>query len=785
MIRFGSGISLAGSLLTLAFLSACGGGVTTTVVQNPVPASIILCLAPTITCSSGLNLSLEVGHFQGLTPTARDQSGTVVTETFSFQSSNPSVLTIAGNGAICAGTWDSLTAPQVCTPGPTGVSQLTATAQGVTSPPVAVYVHQHITNVTISKVPNQPPTLSSLCYSKGGPSGPEGAIYQAFAFSGNADITASVGPFSWQSVQLTGQIAGAVSLSSPPVGAPLNQEIASANLPGITPFFAIADTFHSQPVRFETCPVQSIVVNAPGTLATSFVVNTSTTTTLQATVTDILGMKLTGIPLTWSSTNPLSISASGSTSTIYGSIGAASAAALGEGAVSASCTPPSCNGGISPSLPIYPQEPISFVVKSTSAPTSPTAYATSTGCSAAITACTPTVVPISRTASNTPFTAGSPVTLPFSPNSMVYDSRGAQAYLGVDSAAFGSRGLMTFSAAGASAVARVAGKVLAVIQNVVLSNSQTATLVVISDTVDVPNQVFIYNSSSGASTSFLMDNAVAAAFSPDGLKAYVVSGSKCPGTLSAGCLLVYSAADPAVMLPLSAPATDAAFIGQGSLGYLAGGDPAGASFLPTCFDPTLPLSLSLGSVNLASQMIRQLPDGLSALALAPPNIQSVSAAIAGVAAVDVPGCLAPVGFLTVTNTPGPKFNLGVGVFTPTQFMISPDGSAAYILGEIPQTPPNPPLRFPFIIVFNLATQIPSNISLAGSAVPLSASVSPAGDFLFVGADDGMVHIIDTASQTDTQQISFPFPANALCFGPGNPATPPPVTCLPDLVVVQP
>jgi hypothetical protein len=248
-------------------------------------------------------------------------------------------------------------------------------------------------------------------------------------------------------------------------------------------------------------------------------------------------------------------------------------------------------------------------------------------------------------------------------------------------------------------------------------------------------------------------------------------------------LLISSTVEAAQTVPLPAPATDVAFIGEGSFAYFAGGDPAGTAVLPTCSDPN-PL-LSLGSLNMASQFIRPLPDGQSALALAPPNVQKVTAAITGVATSGLEGCPAPRGFLTISNAVSPAFNLGVGAFTPTQFIIAPDGSAAYILGETPQTPPNPPLRFPFVIVFNLSTQTPSNISLAGNAVPLTASLTPAGDLLFVGADDGAVHVIDTATMADTQQITFPFPANSLCFGPGIPPTQAPVTCLPDLVAVRP
>src|SRR5260370_1075691 len=194
MGRFASETSLACILLGCVFLPACSSNKTTNVVTNPVPASIDFCLSPSSSCAGGLNVSLEVGQNQVLTATARNSAAQILSETFSFLSSNPAVLTIATNGIACAGTWDSLTIPQVCTPGPTGITQVTATAQGVSSPPVTIYVHQHITGITISKVPNQPATLSTACFSKGAPSGPESAIYEASAFNGTADITSSVWP---------------------------------------------------------------------------------------------------------------------------------------------------------------------------------------------------------------------------------------------------------------------------------------------------------------------------------------------------------------------------------------------------------------------------------------------------------------------------------------------------------------------------------------------------------------------------------------------------------------
>ncbi len=751
MGRIVSGTSLAYIFLSCVFLAACSSPKTTNVVLNPIPSSVSLTPSP--------DVSLEVGKTQVFIPAARSVLGIQESETFSFQSSNPAVLTIANNGTACAGNWDSLSTPQVCSPGQVGVAQLTATAQGVSSPPVTVYVHQHITSVSLSKAATQPPTLSVNCLSKGAPAGPESWLFEAFAFNGGADITSSVGPFSWQA------LSSNVRISAPPPSAPLNQEIVTASVPGQALIFASANGTNSQPAQVETCPVQTISLSAVGNPGTSFVVNTGSSTTLDATVKDSLGMTITGVPLTWTSSNPISARASGATSNVFGSVGTVSASAIGATAVIASCTPPTCNSGIKPSLPIYPQSAISFTVRSSTSPANPTVYVSTTACSTANptnATCSPTIVPITRSSSTSAFSVGRPSALPFSPNSMVFDSNGTNAYLGVDSSNFGQNGLMVFSGTSVSRFTSAFGAVLAV--------SPDGRLVVVSDTTDIPNQVIVFDTTNHTAAPFLFDGASAAAFSPDNLKAFIVSGKSCPGANSAGCLLVYSKVDASQTIPLTLPATDVAFLGNGMVGYLAGGDPAGMSFLPTCDDP---VPLPLGTVNLASQMIRALPDGRTILALSPPNVQSVTATVTGTPVVDVPdsGCPMPRGSLLVSNSVGPVSPLGQS-FTPTQFIVSSGGAMAYILGET-----QPAARLPFIIVFNIGAQTSSAIPLAGNATPLGASISPAGDLLFVGADDGAVHVIDTSSQSDLQQVTFPFPANELCFGPGSPPTRVPLTAV--------
>src|SRR5204863_1542643 len=93
----------------------------------------------------------------------------------------------------------SLSTPQICTPGPVGTAQVTATAQGISSPPTTVYVHQHIENITMTPIPFQTPPNSQNCFSK-----TQIFNYQASAFTRGStaliDITPTVGPFTWQAL---------------------------------------------------------------------------------------------------------------------------------------------------------------------------------------------------------------------------------------------------------------------------------------------------------------------------------------------------------------------------------------------------------------------------------------------------------------------------------------------------------------------------------------------------------------------------------------------------------
>jgi hypothetical protein len=734
MGKFFSAISLAFLILACILLPSCGSSSSTKISPEITPTSVSM--------SPGPNISLEVGKGVAF-------SVTPAADKFTFQSSNTAVVTIADNGQACAGTWNSLSVPQVCTPGNPGIAQVTASTLGVTSPPVTIYVHAPITSIAISKVPGQPQTLRTDCISKGIVHGPEKWLLQATAFNGSTDITSSVGPFSFQ--QINPGSSNIVTLSKPPNSAQgcllspqnqcLNQEIVTANTPGVGQIYASAGPFVGQPISVETCHVNSISIAAAGNdpSITSFLVNSGTSTTLNATVKDIAGQNVTGVPLTWSTSNPISVGASGvSTGSVFGSIGTASGSGAGQSTVIASCTPPTCNAGIKPTLPIYPQAAFNFDVRSTSSAASPTVYATTTGCNTTTATCTPTLVPVSRASATSPFTAGGPTALASTPNSFVFDTAGT-AFLGVNTSDFRQHGLMVLSGSSVSQVLSAPGKVLA--------TSPDNNSVVISDTVDSPNLLFICTNCSSSSrtvTTFQISGATAAAFSPDNLKAYILAGNK---------LYVYSKLDPLQTIDLNVAGKDVAFHPEGGFAYVA----AGGSLTPYRTCDNAPISSATLNTSNTPLLIRPLPDGNTLLVLDPPNIDLVS--VTSLTAVACSG--------TVTDTTS-SFDLGEGSFIPTQFFVSPDGSTAYILGN--SSAGNPPSRIPVVMVFNVNTQTASTLSLSNSATPLSASLSPDGKLLFVGADDGTLHVIDTTSGNDIQQVTFPFPTNELCFGPGNPLT---------------
>ncbi len=723
MRKFGSvGFAVLG-LAWLAGITGCGSGSPVSTTTYPVPASISLNPTPTA--------SMEIGTTLSFTAVATNSAGAQVTEPINYQSSNPAVVTIAANGQACAGSWDSLATPQICTPGRVGAAQVSATAQGVTSPTATVYVHAHIDDLTLQPAPNQNilPCLSA------NPALNQTLIYEGHAFSRGIDITPTVGQFTFAAenatvAKLSNTAPGLANMLN---GVSLTQVQITAGIPGITPLYVTAGNTISSPVSYTTCPVQSITLT----------VSSSTTSTQQITptVTDTLGNQLLNPPLTYSSSNPASVTvnSSGSVSETTGTGGAAT--------IIGSCTPPTCNVGFSPSLPTYPQNVVTEEVNSGTTAPSGTVYVTSTGC-AGIDACFTGVVPIAYP-SNT--VATGPV-LSAAPNSLVINGQGTQAYLGTKSGILsGGPGLIilgfTGTAASVTQVPAAPGKALAA--------SPDGTKVIVSDTVNNPNQVYIVDTSNSQSTvtAYPISGATAASFSPDSLKAFILAGST---------LYIYSKVDALKTIALGAPATDVAFLTEGAFAYLAGGSVTGstpnvATVYRTCDDG----KADTVSGAAVPALIRALPDATKMVALAPPNVE-----IIGVTASPV-GCTPAVSDVLLSS-----YNLGQGDFSQSlkQFILSEDGTTTYIVSS----------SLSSILVFNTSALTSGSIALQGNVYPVQATLTPDGGHLYVAASDGNVHVLDTNLAADVLQITFP--QNFCLTSAGQPE---PFPCKPDLIAVKP
>jgi hypothetical protein len=736
----------------LVALTGCSSSGPTRNTVFPAPAKITL--------SPATDVSLDVGSTtQTFTATPQNNKGTTITTPVTFASSNTAVLTVASNGVACAGTWDSLTAPQICTPGPVGTAQVTATSHGISSPPTTVFVHQHVDSISISLVPGQ--TLpAGPCFSKG-----QSVNYQATALSHGLDVTAGVGPFNWQTVTIGVATLDIATPTLPVSGLVTGQARVTADAPGVTSLFASVGTVNSQPLDFNTCAVQSIVLAVTGGTTNSINVTSGGSAIVTATVVDTMGNTITGVPLTWSSSQSSSVGAA--------TTGSVTTSKAGGASVIASCAPPTCNIGLQPLAPIYPENVIDVVSNPAATTTTATAatetiYVTSTGVNssgdcATTPGCFSTLVPLTSPAN----ALGAAVNLPATPNSLVFDRQSAKAYLGTDFGFLGTRGLMVVTPGSPPTVSEfkgVTGKVLAV--------SPDGKTVILSDTKATPNQVFVFNTTNNTSTALPIVGATAADFTPDNLKAYIVAGST---------LYVFSTLTPLKTIPLAAPATQVSFLPEGGFAFFAGGEASSITARKTCTDveeagqtvttPTTPTFLKTLSKPIT---VGGVTYEESVLAVDSPGIDLFGAKVSIPPPPFTTPCPLDLTNSTLniaTNSPA-FFNLGQGNFVPTQLIISQDGTRAYVLAS----------NIGSVMIFNVGNQTSTAIPLSGDAIPVQGSLNASGTLLYVAAADGLVHVLDTQNGGDVQQISFPSDVTTLQAGLCLGTT---VPCNPDLIAVKP
>ena len=819
MHRCGSGFLLTLAISVVAAFTGCLGKSSSNSGNGGVSS---------ITLSPGSTISLETGGTQGFSASAKDALGKTILGLniqFIVASGNPNAaapLSVASNGAACAGTWD----PSVtqCSAGTLGIALVTAVANGVSSPVTTVYVHQHVDSIQIIKItPPPPPQQQYDCFYQG-----QTWQFEAIAYNSNGvDITGTVGPMSWSS-------------SNPSVVTPtptvFNQVQTTARTPGITQLFASITGATSAPYPYTTCLIKAIYLQIGGDAqaGNSITVNNGGSVPITATAIDTLfgiapgdTAPLASPPLTWSTTNP-EVAAFSSTTNTSGSNSASARANLGGATLTASCSPPSCNIGVLPGLPIYASDgtlpngtqgygTISVDVTSASTSKVPTytAWAATTDCANAV-GCTSALFSLAPTTSGTN-AVGTIVSLPRTPNSMMFNHQSsARVYFGTNEGLMyvdvgtASPSVVEVSSSSTPCNASLCGKVLTI--------SNDGKLVVVSDTVSTPSQVYIFNGGGATAPVDLIipgETATAAAFSPDQLKLFILT--------NIGNMYVYSTVDALTSVPVGTSVTDVKFSADGSFAYVAGTpDAVSVSAYSTCSLPGNP-SVDIGKVVASSTPLQLFPvpnvqadsQGLTQtiLALEPPNIEFLTAQ--QFTQVPIPyqhplqlTCNPP----TIQSfTKGAIFDLGQGNFTPIYSQLVNDGAEMIIVGH----------GIPAVLLFNVSDGTTKSVPLSGSpatgcpqcagnSFPLSASASTDGSQVYVAACDqypnndqtkpctaGSVHIVNTCGvqpcnappalgEGDFQQVPYVNINDAnnpnMCNNQGG--TSPPV-CLPNLVAIKP
>jgi len=763
------------------FLAACGGSKPPG--ASPFPAKITL--------NPATSASMQLGSTLVFTASAQNGSNTNISPTFTYTSSNPGVVDISPAGSACAGSWN---APyyNVCTPAGGGTAQITASALGATSPPTLVFVHPPIDNIQVTLVPpvNSPPpacpgqtalpaacninfnaNAANYCVSQN-----QVQTLQATAYSQGVDITASVGPFTWNQANLNvvtiTPIVSSANTSS--INVPTNQATVVSNTPGQTEVVASASGVASQPYVAATCPVQCIALQlgtngSQNIGTTSFITNKGTSETITATAVDVQGCIVPKPPLTWTSSSPAAITAGSATTGCSASTTCTIATPQpGAAAITASCTPPTCNIGfpLNPAgyptgslyipQPVYPVTAISGLVTGATTPAS--VLASSQDCYSN----SQCAVALYDIATNTNV-AGSPTSLPTPPNSVMFDPAGDKAYAGsqygallITSANIGSSSTSPFTALPASGtpLGLVTGKVIAV--------SPNGALAVFSDTVSTPNQVYVVNASSTSATTTALNinSATTAAFSPDNSKAFILGDG-------GNTLYVYSTLQALQAYPLTAPADAIAFSSSGAFVFIAGGSStSNIDVLNTCDNS--PASLSITGLPATPTFLKMVPPGSAPMGNASvPALQTdgldvfIGLDSTGIDIIATttktqltttpltPLCplqeialAEPVGQTTPFNPI--HINLQKGTFLPLSFFLSPDGTRVYIVTSDQG-----------VLVYNFSTQSTSGIPLNGNAAPVAGDMTVDGTLLYVAGTDGVLHELNTATALDVMEIPFP------------------------------
>jgi trimeric autotransporter adhesin len=722
--------------------------------------------------TTGISMGFgQTGQLQS--PTATNcNGGSETVAAYTYGSSNLNLIDVSSTGALCGGTWNRhspggiadftiCTAPTPaaiaagCTgtgTAPTCLVNMTASGDGVTSNTLPVWVHPSVTTIQLSLASptgapnytgcfsqNQTSQLDAIAFVSGistpfcAPAGTTGIP------AGVPDCSVNLGHFTYTPVNAT-----IVTIDQ--------NGVATAHQPGSTAITAAISNVSSTAGFFPTCPPATIQVQIPSTISSNpFVgsVTPGTAVPLTTTITDTQGSQITGLSLSYSSTNPLEIS--------VGSSGSVSTAFPSTAAITATCTPPSCNpsvitqiGQLGTGLPVV----------------SNSVRLTSTGRSSTYLWMASPQSDFFEPVDLNTGTIGSPIKLPYIPNSMVLDPGGNNLYFG------NYRELMAFSSS-----TNAVSKEDTTVPGVVLAVSPDSSTVVIAD--QIRQVIYLYTVSTAVHTS-IGGLGTRAAFSPDGTTLYVTGPNSLyihnsfsgwsvydnlPTQTGAGCTLDNSGTSPfcspdlAVTIPsegifLSGPTDTTAY----SFCPVTTTTPfvyyPGAATVPAATDH---ITATTDRVHILGANVNSLTDiylGTASSPGVPIESNPADAALNGT-------CIRPatpgntVAGLTFQATAVAPQTLPVTASSIDQVVASPDSTIAFVTYTAPAGTASPVLpAYTISSTFGEAGTL-SPVTLSGTATaPLAGIFSPDNSMFFVGtAGDNLVHFVDVPTLTDTKTIN--------------------------------
>jgi hypothetical protein len=511
-----AGISISGCVRNPAgnYCNGLGYGITDTQVSE-------ITLQPQVA-----GISLAFGQTTQIQPpsatTCKGTNVAVSSNSYTYGTTNNQLVDLSPSGGICAGTWNRNTGggiadytycyypnPLPSTGGlPYGIAYITATADSVTSNPVEVYIHAPVTSIGLvttalsSSSPlqcfsqNQTAQLDAQgCYVSNGTQyefcAPSSVTAANYACRGGLAPGVTSVPSCGSSIGTLNFSVGTSSVAT--INATTN--VITAEQPGTTAITASIAESGSSAGYFSTCPPKSINVSLANG-STKGVVTQGVQQNLATTVTDTQGNTINGLSLTYQSTNPIDITTGGA--------GSVTPSYPGVASINAVCEPPSCNPapineiGLNGTGLSISSNPVSIIVPGT---TSDYVWFGAPGQSQYF-------YSMELLTGN----PGSTVRLPYVPNSMLMNQQGTNLYFG------SSRELMIYSTAGNSLTTQNISA-----PGVVLAVSPNGNQVLVND--QLRGLFYLYNTSSGSSTTTFGGLGNAAAWTADSQTLYITDNA--------------------------------------------------------------------------------------------------------------------------------------------------------------------------------------------------------------------------------------------------------------------